>query len=103
MEGKRNICCLSSKYSYKVLKEDNLKSRCITLHPKFKTRCLQNAEIKSAMESEETSLCDINQKCRYIAYRYYVRWIVGTLGEQSNTGIVPLCVHRRVEEKFPPI
>jgi hypothetical protein len=81
---------------------------CVSLLPHFTQYCLDEGYLRIHRQYREnlTALGNVrepgedNRECRHAAYRHYIFWQHGALG-QGNRRVIPSCCVWRIRDKFP--
>ncbi|KAL7371934.1 hypothetical protein ABVT39_007194 [Epinephelus coioides] len=83
-------------------------AHCVCLLPHFTQYCLDEGYLRIHGQYREEITAfgnlrepgDDNREYRYAAYRHFIFWQHGSLG-QGNRRVIPSCCVSRIREKFP--
>ncbi|XP_063074224.1 P2X purinoceptor 7-like [Engraulis encrasicolus] len=102
-----SVCCCRGVEAYRALLEKLDPSAdipCLTLHPDFKTFCLNPCMLEVAYldfgQKHGPLQAKTPQQFRYTAYRQVVCWAHGVLDEHVRKAI-PSCVVAAIRRRFP--
>ncbi|XP_077529113.1 P2X purinoceptor 7-like [Haemaphysalis longicornis] len=99
-EERECLCCRELGHVVTALSP----AGCIMEHADFRTVCLNTAVLRVAyfeLRARGYPMSDdIHKRYRYTAYRQFVRWLWGWLGE-GNRLVLPSCVVAKIRHTFP--
>ncbi|KAH7976356.1 P2X purinoceptor 7 [Rhipicephalus sanguineus] len=77
---------------------------CITQHEEFRSVCLSSAVLRALYwELQENGVAvegEVHRKYRFLAYRFFTRWIWKRLGRRNRV-VLPACVVIAIRKQFP--
>uniref|UniRef100_A0A672HNJ0 P2X purinoreceptor 7 intracellular domain-containing protein n=1 Tax=Salarias fasciatus TaxID=181472 RepID=A0A672HNJ0_SALFA len=99
-----NICCRETPKVWHRCQQVGV-STCITQHPGFELVSLNPYVLQAAYAYErqifgETQETMVNSSYRHLAYRNFVRWCWGYLGQHIRV-VLPSCAVTVIREHFP--
>ncbi|XP_041843319.1 P2X purinoceptor 7-like isoform X2 [Melanotaenia boesemani] len=99
------VCCLEIPQVTRRLQEVDEDLTCMVDHPGFEPVCLniyslQNASQIYRADYGRLQLRGIHRRFRYLAYRSFVSWCWGFLGQRIRV-VIPACVVLRIHREFP--
>ncbi|XP_063080273.1 P2X purinoceptor 7-like [Engraulis encrasicolus] len=100
-----NICCREVTVVLNRMQQLESPVHCMTDHPGLHPVCLSIYALQNALNLYQRDFGDIpirgyGNRCRFLAYRFFVSWCWGYLGRTVRV-VIPSCVVQRVRRKFP--
>ncbi|KAH6921107.1 hypothetical protein HPB50_027908 [Hyalomma asiaticum] len=77
---------------------------CVTRHEEFRSVCLSPAVLRALYwELQDHGVAvegEVHRKYRFLAYRFFTRWIWKRLGRRNQV-VLPACVVCAIRRQFP--